>query len=129
MRGRCEPLPRCGASRSRRRSGNPYVVSVVALSGCIGASVAVTHVLPASESDEVPDLLCSYIAKRRRGSAATRHHRCGCVVHSGRAVLVADAYKGLATGARRNKIHMVLRHLPKRDVGIVLGCPVSRLSA
>jgi hypothetical protein len=53
LRGGPEPLPRRGASRSRRRSGKPYVIGIWAVSGCIGASVAVTHVLPASESGEV----------------------------------------------------------------------------
>jgi hypothetical protein len=49
LRAGPEPLPRRGASRSRRRSGKPYVIGVRAVSGCIGAFVAVTHVLPASE--------------------------------------------------------------------------------
>jgi len=57
MRRRPEALPRRGASRSRRRSGKTYVVAVVTLSGCVRASVAVTHVLPASESDDVTHVL------------------------------------------------------------------------
>jgi hypothetical protein len=56
LRGRRETLPRRDASRSRRRSGKPYLVAVGAqcalmagggiASGFIGAKVAVTHVLP-----------------------------------------------------------------------------------
>jgi hypothetical protein len=117
LRRRSESLPRRGASRSRRRCGKPYIVTVDSesaliagsgiRSGFIGAKVAVTHVLPASESDEVLRVWCAYIS----------------AVQGGRALW------GSATGTRRNKIHMVLRHLPKRDVGIVLDSPFSRPSA
>src|ERR1700727_1834492 len=40
LRGGPEPLPRRGASRSRRRSGKPYVIGIRAVSGCLGAALA-----------------------------------------------------------------------------------------
>jgi hypothetical protein len=67
---------------------------------------------PASESDEVLDV-CARVHQRSAGAG-------------GRAAMVAT---GQATGVRRNKFHIVLRDLSKRDLGIPLDSPFSRQSA
>ncbi len=119
LRGGPEPLPRRGPSRSRRRSGKTHVIGIRAVSGCIGASVAVTHVLPASESSEV---------SRVRGGASGRRWRCGAT-YPRRIVVVAAVPRwsqlGSATGAWCNKIHMVLRQPRKRDLGTASDGPAS----
>jgi hypothetical protein len=80
---------------------------------------------PASESDEVPDV---QQGSAGAGSAANPCDRFGRVVFVGRAAAVAELVS-FATGVRRNKFHIVSRHLPKRDVGIDLDRPFSRPSA
>jgi hypothetical protein len=84
---------------------------------------------PASESDEVPDLLCAY-NKAAPALAVLQIHATGWSRRVCRSCRGGGrACQGFATGVRRNKFHIVSTHLSKRDLGTDPDRPVSRPSA